>query len=196
MSDGVEREFTDEEIPARDEVRLHLTVSREQFRGMSREQVRQAVRDRFTAAGLPHTPWHEVYANTELILKDLYGDQVTDHVGADMDGQAHQAAVGRAINAVRKDRRGKSRQQLTAELGEHLQRAGFSPLLPPTVLTPLLAGLTGPVLPVRALDGALFSARVTASHLHRYVDLVRAFRSTADDRDDRDDPEPPPSTRS
>lgn len=190
MGDEVEREFADEEIPARDEVRLHLAVERGQFRGMSREQVRQAVRDRFTAAGLPHAPWHEVYANTQVILGDLYGDHVADHVGPDVDGQAHQAAVGRAIDAVRNNRRGKSRQQLTAELGEHLQRGGFSPLLPPTVLTPLLAGLTGPVLPVRALDGALFSARVTASHLHRYVDLVRALRSAADDR------ETPPSTRS
>ncbi len=63
---------------------------------------------------------------------------------------------------------------MTAELGEHLQHEGCCPLLPPTVLNPLLAGLSGPVLPVRALDEALLSARVTGSYLDRYVDLFRS----------------------
>lgn len=62
---------------------------------------------------------------------------------------------------------------MTAEPGEYVQQEGCAPLLPPTVLNPLLAGLSGPVLPVRALDEALLSARVTGSYLDRYVDLFR-----------------------
>lgn len=160
-----------------DDLRYHPI---EEWKTLSRPQVQQAVRDRCTAAGVDHLPTYRVWTGADAALRGLYGAAAEEHVGPDLDRQAWTAAVNDAVETVRRTRRGKSPDQLTAELGAELRRAGQPPLFP-AMLEMLLAQLATPTLPGRRLDDVAMGTGVAVHYARRGLAFVQRLRSNSDE---------------
>ncbi len=159
------------------DLRLHPI---EEWKDFSRSQVQQAVRVRCAAAGVGHLPTHLVWAGADAALRGLYGAAAEEHVGPDLDQRAWTAAVNDAVEVVRRTRRGKTPDQLTAELDAELRRAGQPPLFP-SVLEMVLAQLATPTLPGRRLDDLAMGTGIAVHYAFRGLAFIQRLRSESDE---------------
>lgn len=155
----------------------------EELRGVPRASVEAAVRDRFEAAGLSHLSAHLVRNGAALALTALYGKDVEVHVGPDSDEEARRVASTGAVDAVRRNRRGMSHQQLVDTLAAEFAARGLDPL-PPVAQDIIVASFAAPVLPIRRLDDLGTAAYAAAYMLRGVYSLVQKLRHDGDTADD------------
>lgn len=124
-----------------------------------------------------------VRLGVSVALKALYGEDVDANVGADVDEEARRLTKKSAIEAVRRNRRGKSRQQVMDDLTTELRLRGLEPLLP-IEQNLLLASLAAPFLPVRRLDDLGTSAYALAHIGRGAYTLLQRFHHADDEVED------------